>query len=100
MQYTITNLHRRISKDLQEKKEAIIKQKFKEKGFAHLLENLDSSKRFKRVVIEISPDCERWYADDGTDEGVLILTIKNYNISLKNEFIEDPIILNVELQYS
>lgn len=68
--FEITN---HILRELQTKKEQVVKDKFSEKGFAHLLENIDK-RRFKKVAIEHFEDCEKWYADDGTDEGVLIVT--------------------------
>lgn len=58
---------------IQANKEQIIKAKFAENGFAHLLENIEN-KRFKKVVCERSGIYEKWYADNGTDEGVLIVT--------------------------
>jgi hypothetical protein len=83
--------------ELQAKKEAVIREKFAEKGFAHLLENLEA-KRFKRVVIEQSGDCEKWYADNGTDEGVLIVTFKNIEPKFTNNF-DEPRTIKTEIQY-
>lgn len=86
-----------IIAELQAKKEAVIREKFAEKGFAHLLENLEA-KRFKRVVIEKSSDCEKWYADNGTDEGVLIVTFKNIEPKFTNNF-DEPRTIKTEIQY-
>ena len=86
-----------IIAELQAKKEAVIREKFAEKGFAHLLENLEA-KRFKRVVIEKSGDCEKWYADNGTDEGVLIVTFKNIEPKFTNNF-DEPRTIKTKIQY-
>lgn len=83
--------------ELQVKKEAVIREKFAEKGFAHLLENSEA-KRFKRVVIEKWDDCEKWYADNGTDEGVLIVTFKNVEPKFTNNF-DEPMMMKTEIQY-
>lgn len=66
----------KVVRELQAKKEQVIKDKFAEKGFAHLLENIEK-RRFKKVVVEHWEDCEKWFADDGTDEGLLIVTFLN-----------------------
>jgi len=63
----------RFKKELMAKKNDVIKSRFTEKGFGHLLIDIEG-KRFKRVVVEQYPDCEKWYADNGTDEGILVIT--------------------------
>jgi hypothetical protein len=66
---------------LQNKKEAIINEFFINKGYGHLLENVES-KRFKKVIVEKYPDREEWWADDGTDSGVLIITFLNPDVEM------------------
>lgn len=73
-----------LLKDIHDRKEAIIKMKFKEKGFGYLLMDIEK-KRFKRIIIEKHPDCEKYYADNGTDEGLLIVTFKNMDSTLSND---------------
>lgn len=75
----------KLADDLSKKKEEIIKQKFAEKGFSHLLDGLDK-RRFKRIVVESNADCEKYYADNGTDDGVLIVTFfRQYNKFTKGD---------------
>jgi uncharacterized protein YegJ (DUF2314 family) len=65
-----------VVRELQAKKEQVIKAKFAEKGFGHLLENIET-RRFKKVVVERYDNCEEWWADNGTEEGILIVTFFN-----------------------
>lgn len=86
-----------ISKQLQLKKEDIIKEKIKEKGFSHLLDDIDK-KRFKKILVENYEDCEKWYADDGSNEGVLIVTfLKHTHETFSNDNREFGI--KTELKY-
>jgi len=73
---------------LMKKKEQIIRDKFTEKGFSHLLENLET-KRFKRILVENLDNCEKYYADDGSDNGVLIVTFlkENYITDINEQFM-------------
>ncbi len=71
-----------LNKLILEKKNLIIKQKFAEKGYGHLLE-IRENKRFKRIAVEISDGYEKWYADDGTDDGLLIVTFSELGVTYK-----------------
>lgn len=90
--YIISNL----SEQLNLKKEEIIKDKFNEIGLSHLLENLNNS-RFKRVIIEVDGEFERWYADNGTIEGLLVITFINELPSVN--FDDNRIIMASEIKY-
>jgi hypothetical protein len=82
-----------LAKQIQQRKEAILKQRFEAEGYLHLLEGLDKQ-RFKRVLLEVSGDEERWFADNGTDEGVLVVTIVtkiSYTYGEKLTFVADVI---------
>lgn len=93
----IEQIQNTIRMDIQAKKDKIIKDKFAEKGFAHLLENLET-KRFKRVLVEQSNECEKWYADNGTDEGVLIVTFLTPIPTLKDS-PENEFTITAEIKY-
>lgn len=64
---------RNVADKLQQKKMQIIKKKFTEKGFPHAFEDMEK-RRFQRAMVEIDDNCEKWYADDGSYSGVLIVT--------------------------
>jgi len=86
-----------VVRELQAKKEQIIKDKFAEKGFAYLLENMEK-RRFKKVIVEKWDDCEKWYADNGTDEGTLIVTFLNPTPQFTNN-IEREFKMTMEIKY-
>lgn len=85
-----------VIRELCLKKEQVIKDKFTEKGFANLLENL-SKNRFERIRVERCCDREEWYADNGTDEGVLIVTFLNQT-QLTNG-IDNALQMTAEIKY-
>jgi hypothetical protein len=68
-----TTLIEKITRQLQQEKERVLRERFEKKGLGYLLENIET-KRFKRVLVQIHEDCEKWYADIGNDEGELIVT--------------------------
>lgn len=84
-------------RELEAKKEQVIKDKFAEKGFAHLLEDVEK-RRFKRVVVEQFDDCEKWWADDGTEQGVLIVTFLNSAPQFSNN-IDRDFKITAEIKY-
>lgn len=67
------DLINKMTKEFKEKKDSIIKQKLEEKGLSHLLVDI-KNQRFKRIAIEQCGNLEKWYADNGTNEGLLIVT--------------------------
>jgi malate synthase len=87
----------KVIRDLESKKEQVIKDKFAEKGFAHLLENLAKS-RFKKVAVEQWSDREEWYADNGTDEGVLIVTFLKPTPQITNN-LNNGLQMTAEIKY-
>lgn len=89
-------LTQKIAEILLCKKEQIIKQKLEEKGFSHLLNNIEG-RRFKKIMIERSEDSEKYYVDNGTDEGLLIVTFTDIDCKFSNDFLENKIIS--ELKY-
>lgn len=66
---------RRMLADIEEKKAEIVLAKFTEKGYAHLLDE-DEDRRFKKIIVEFKNDREYWYVDNGTAEGLLIVTFQ------------------------
>ena len=86
-----------VVRELQAKKEQVIKDKFAEKGFAHLLENIET-RRFKKVVVEKYDNCEKWWADNGTNEGILIVTFLNPAPQFTND-IEREFKMTTEIKY-
>ena len=93
----VASLVNNIAIELQRKKDQIIIAKFEEKGFSHLLATIEN-KRFKRILIERHPDCEKWFADNGTDEGVLIVTFLNPSQQLPDVFDKEFKIIT-EIEY-
>jgi len=72
---TIDRIQTEVFQRYQKTKDEIILKKLQEKGFDSLLDR-PSSSRFKRLIVEVSGSTERIYADDGTDNGVLIVGFK------------------------
>lgn len=80
-----------LAKQIQDRKDAIIRQRFEAEGYLHLLEGLHKQ-RFKRVLVEVSGDEERWFADNGINDGLLIVTIVtkiSYTYGEKFTFVAD-----------
>lgn len=63
----------KIVKTIQSKKEELIKQAFLDKGYR--FDKTTSNDRFKRVIVEKHPDKEEWWLDNGTSEGLKVITI-------------------------
>lgn len=80
--------------ELAKKKEDILIKRLKEKGFEYLLKGIET-RRFKRINVEISETEEKIYVDNGTEEGLLIITFVkpeiNFPISDKGNFIGSSI---------
>jgi len=72
----INEITNSISAELQLKKDIVIRERFEFVGLSHLLDNLEA-KRFKKVAVEIDGIYERWYADNGTEAGELVVTFVN-----------------------
>lgn len=91
---SLTDLMATHWQELAKKKEEILIQKLKEKGFDHLLEGIET-RRFKRITCETSPTEETFFADDGTDEGCRIVTFLkpeiNFPIRDRGNFIDTSI---------
>lgn len=71
-------LTRTLSTKIMDMKEAEVRKRLKALGMEHLLEGV-KERRFKRLHIEQEPfdfaqSVERWYVDDGTDDGLLLVT--------------------------
>jgi hypothetical protein len=62
-----------IQRQINNKKNAIIKQRLKEMGKLHIFKNL-AKQRFKKMMIEISPDKETVWIDNGTLKGQRVVT--------------------------
>lgn len=66
----------KLSEDLYEKKEELLKQKLTEKGFGHLIERL-KTRRFPKICCIRQGEWELYFADDDTDEGAFIIGFKD-----------------------
>ena len=64
----------KLIKDYHRRKEEIIRKAYTDKGFLNLLED-DPTRRFKRMCMEEDDKKERYFADDGSMFGCLVLTI-------------------------
>lgn len=71
----VHNLVSNLSRDIEKRKEDIIRAKLIERNLGHLFDNIYNA-RFKRLAVEHIPDLglEEWYVDDGTDDGSLLVT--------------------------
>jgi len=89
----------KLGKQLADKKDELIKERLIEKGFEHILSD-SPTRRFKRIVVEKHPDYEHWYADNGTEEGVLIISFKNPGLP-KGAYINNgqTFAATVEIEY-
>ena len=87
-----------FSHQIQAKKDKIVRDRFAEKGFAHLLENIEKS-RFKRVVVESEGGFERWFADDGTENGVLIVTFFSSDVLITPINLDDGFKITTQIHY-
>ncbi len=61
---------------IQKQKEGLIKDRLTEMGMEYLLNDLNV-RRFKRILCEKMPGEETYWADNGTIEGVRIITFKS-----------------------
>ena len=75
MEDIINNLYN----SLEIKKDTLIKEKLKEKGFGYLIETMDVS-RFPKVVCEKCNGWSTYWANDGTEMGQFIVAIRDYEI--------------------
>src|SRR3990167_4760294 len=82
---------------MQEIMNNVVRELQAKKGFAHLLENIET-RRFKKVVVEKYDDCEKWWADNGTDEGILIVTFLNPAPQFTNN-IDREFKMTTEIKY-
>jgi hypothetical protein len=100
LQYTNTFTEEytaKIVKELNDKKDALIKQRLIAKGLERYI--TDSPKRrFKRMMVEQHPEWEHWYADDGTEDGVLIISFERFSGSQTGYTFEGNT-LSFELKY-
>ncbi len=65
-----------IKKQLFKKKEAVIKLKLKELGKLNILKDI-GKKRFKKLQVEVYPNREEVWIDDGSWKGKLLVTFLN-----------------------
>ena len=84
----------KLAKEIDDKKQQVIKQRLEEMGMAHLLDNLEEQ-RFKRILVEKRHNEETYYADDGTLTGRRIVTflIPKWEVSI------DEYLFNFQLKY-
>lgn len=75
-----------FAKKITEWKDGVIKQRLIDKGFGHLVDAAPG--RFPKILCVHSDGDEHWYADDGTAEGVLIVSFYPPDLSLKENSIE------------
>lgn len=66
----------KLSEDLSDKKEELLKQKLKEKGFGHLIEGL-KTRIFPKICCIRQGEWELYFADNDTDEGAFIIGFRN-----------------------
>ena len=71
----IEEIIKRVTEEMICKKNEIIAQRLTEKGYDPSILNPEGT-RFKKLAVEMDGDFERWYADDGTPSGDLIITFK------------------------
>lgn len=85
-----------IVTELEAKKEAIFKEKLAERGLSHLLNDIEK-KKFKPILIEKHPDWTHYYADNGTNEGLRIVSFKTMEPTF--DWSGDKAIGSVEIVY-
>lgn len=69
----MTEAIRSLTDKIQAKKLLLIGDRLKQMGLSHLMDG-DGTRRFKRIMMEKHPDREIYYADNGTVDGVRIIT--------------------------
>lgn len=67
----------KLISDLNNKKDLLIKERLSALNLLHLLPT--EKTKFPKVLCEQHPDEEIWFVDNGTKEGLRIITFKNYN---------------------
>lgn len=78
------------------KKDDLIRQKLKEKGFEYLVEGI-GKRKFPKIMRIIQNEWEYIYADNDTDEGAFIVAIKD---NFKNDFYNsEPYKITYEFQW-
>ena len=80
-------LFEKIVLGIKEKKEAIIVDRLRNVNLLHLIKNIENQ-RFKRLICEKEGNEERWYADNGTDDGLLLVVfiLKEENFDIEYNF--------------
>lgn len=81
---------------LELKKEEIIKTKLEEKGFYSIVTD-NPKRRFKKMMIENHPDCEKYFVDDGSINGHLLVTF--YKPIFDTSSINKGFNMNISLKY-
>lgn len=77
-----TELSERTIAESWTKRMQVVKEKLAEKGLLHLLSSPPG--RFQRLVREVRPNGkEEWWADNGTSNGVLLVTF-NFDLNHNN----------------
>lgn len=93
MQETMNNHYRLI----QQKRDALLKEKFTEKGFGHLLEGI-AKRKFPKIMCIVQDEWSYYYADNDTDEGAFIVALRD-NFSHGFTELEFQYQLTYEIQW-
>lgn len=80
----IDELVQRTFREVEQKKEELIKMKLREKGFSRYADNLLTA-RFPKVCCHKSNGWSLYYADDGTDNGAFIIAISDFQLDMTCE---------------
>lgn len=85
MRYDLqSEIVRNLANQITEKKQTVIKQRLQSLGLSSILDGLQK-RRFKRIQCEKHPDREEWWIDNGTTDGLLLVTF----YEVKNGFEYD-----------
>lgn len=89
MENYIENLMNQMIDDINRQKGEVVRQRLVFHNLIHLLDEKNEDNRFKRLLWEDHPDREDVYVDNGTKEGLLLVTF--YKPVFKFENKEDDL---------
>lgn len=87
-----------ILKEVQGKKDALVKQKLIEKGFEHLIEGMEK-KLFPKVCSFRYEGWTYFFADNDTDDGCFIVAIQDLQFNYDSQDVDARINMNATFNY-
>ncbi len=87
---TINKAFKDMASELQEKKEAVLREKLAEHGLSINMKE-EATKRFKSLAyVHDDKGGETWYYNDGSHVGLRIVTFENINVDInKSDYLSD-----------